>query len=181
MSPVKFVRRYPLVVVVAVGVASAAWMVSDVFRPYPGPAFYDPRMPTNQAPSGEPLDVPPPTLALKPRPGSPEAEKRSLVVRADLLPKLKPGMTRAEVEGLVGAPAPEDVQPAVVAGERVTYQTSYEFDLGPAATIRPIDTPRLPRERPATLHAARGRVTLEFDATKPGHPLVEIRCTEPLS
>jgi hypothetical protein len=67
---------------------------------------------------------------------------------AQLVAKLKPGMTRAEVEGLVGEAAQGDIQPPIIGGTRTTYK-------------------------------ARTLVTLEFDATKPGHPLLGIRYQEP--
>jgi hypothetical protein len=94
---------------------------------------------------------------------------------AQLLPKLKPGMTRTEVEGLIGAPAPADLHPAAVAQGKVTYSTTYEADLGPPPTVRPIGA-----LRPSPNPKGRAVVRLEFDATKPGHPLLEIHYPDPL-
>ncbi|MBP3958635.1 hypothetical protein J8F10_25590 [Gemmata sp. G18] len=84
-------------------------------------------------------------------------------------------MTRTEVEGLVGAPVPSDIHPATITGGKVTYHTAYEADLEPPATVRPIRHTKVIGPAPA-----RTLVTLEFDATQPGHPLVEVHYPDPL-
>jgi hypothetical protein len=101
------------------------------------------------------------------------------VVSAAALPKLRPGMTRAEVESLIGAPASDAVHPVTVEGGRATYRTAYELDdLGPPMTIRPIHSrsriPPPPREPGSVV------IALEFDATRAGHPLVDIVYPDPL-
>jgi hypothetical protein len=87
---------------------------------------------------------------------------------------LKPGMLQAEVKGLIGAPGPKDVHPARVTDGRVTYQIAYEADLEPPPTVRPIRLHRPAARDPRML------VILEFDATKPGHPLLAVRYPDPL-
>jgi hypothetical protein len=94
------------------------------------------------------------------------------------LPKLKLGMTRVEVEDVIGPPAADSLRPITVTDGRATYQTAYDLaepDL--PSTVRPIKArPRI-LPRPATSQAL---VALVFDASKPGHPLLEIRYLDPL-
>jgi hypothetical protein len=123
-------------------------------------------------------------LPQPPEGDAPEKTKEKLKLNpretAQVLPKLKPGMTRAEVEVLVGLPAPDDIHPATVSEGRVIYHMSYEADLEPTTTVRPIrpykpmPMGRDPPPNPRTF------VVLEFDATKPGHPLLGIYYPDPL-
>jgi hypothetical protein len=102
----------------------------------------------------------------------------SATVSLAVLPKLKLGMTRVEVEDLLGPPTADAVQPVTVIDGRLRYRAAY--DLGepdPPATIRPIRRPRLPMPIP---DPPLPRVALEFDASKPGHPLVEVLYLDPL-
>ena len=96
-----------------------------------------------------------------PRPG---------VVTADLIPRLQPGMTRTAVENLIGPPPDDQLQPVTNVEGRLTYRASYPANLGPAVPLPPGK-------------AAPGRVTigLEFDATRPGHPLVKVHIPDPMS
>lgn len=97
------------------------------------------------------------------------------------IPKLKPGMMRAEVEKLVGGPVDNRVSPATVTDGRVTYHAAYEADFGPAATVRPIARTRVKAPvEPTAPPVDRTLVTLEFDASKPGHPLVGVHYPDPL-
>lgn len=73
------------------------------------------------------------------------------------LSDLQPGMPRTAVEQFLGNP-PQSTQPAAVRNERVTYCVTYQVTLAPAG--------RAP---------TRTSVTVEFDATKPGHPLIGVR------
>ena len=75
-------------------------------------------------------------------------------VRVPPVQRLRVGMTRPEAERVVGAPAGDATLPAAAADGRVTYRTVY----GPA------DRPTL---------------TLEFDATRPGHRLIGVQCPDP--
>jgi len=156
--------------------AFAVWVWADVFRNHQR---------NEQKQTQEPI---PPTL-IDPSPLRPVhavADRASPHENGDLptpqtvaqrLPKLKLGMTRTEVERLVGVPIPQDIHPASATGGKITYRMSYEADLEPPSTVRPI-RPTRPVGRPET--ATRTLVTLEFDATQPGHPLIEVHYPDPL-
>jgi hypothetical protein len=104
---------------------------------------------------------------------------QSLPVSVEMLPKLKPGMTRIEVEWLLGPPAPDQLQPVIQTNGCPTYCTAYELiDSEIPMTIRPIQpkTARVPAQSVET----KSHVTLEYDASKPGHPLIEIHYPDPL-
>ena len=163
MRPLRFLSRNPLLVFAVLVVAFVGWIYWDAIAP--------PRAPeVPPSPSG--LSRALPALAddriLVPIRLSPERT-------AKVLPKLTPGMRRTEVEGLVGMPSVDNISPATVTDGRVLYRTWYEADLSPPATVRPIEVNRRLRP-PAPLEL----VTLEFDATKPGHPLVGIYYPDPL-
>lgn len=169
MRPLSLVRRNPLPVLGALVVAFAVWVISDSA----------PREPVGPTPEIAPGEVV--TLEMSVPVAAPDAiEPLHLTPHgtAQALPKLKPGMTRTEVEGLVGAPVAGRISPATVQDGRITYHTQYEADLAPVATVRPIGRVRaLPNPKPS---APRALVTLEFDATRPGHPLVGVHYPDPL-
>lgn len=174
----KFLRRHPLAILGALALGFVAWLWRDAFdqQGWRDPEVANfvivsgpPAPPQLPAPPPGPVDFGQPTEALRPNPRG----------TAQGLSKLKPGMTRAEVEVLVGAPAPDHIHPATVADGQVTYSTSYEADLGPAPTVRPIRTHR-PVAVPESKSLKLWVVTLQFDATKPGHPLVGIYYPDPL-
>ncbi|HEY1188893.1 MAG TPA: hypothetical protein VGE74_14660 [Gemmata sp.] len=172
MRPLSFLRRNPLLVLGAFVVTFAVWVLSDLTDRSRVPSA---QAPGNGLPNGNvklvrPLPVPAgEVVAVEPARLTPQGT-------AQALPKLKPGMTRAEVEELVGAPAVGSISPATVQDGRVTYHTQYEADLGPLPTVRPVGRVR------HTLQPSppRALVTLEFDATKPGHPLVGVHYPDPL-
>jgi hypothetical protein len=144
-------RDYPVVVLCVVTLAFLVWLWRDaVAAPLPTLGAAEPA--PVLAVLTEPMHVAPPPVI---RPAPREV--------AQVLSQLKTGMTRAEVEVLVGVPEANDIQPATVSGGRVTYRTCYEAELEPA--------PAAPKGR--TL------VTLEFDASKPGHPLLGIHYPNP--
>jgi hypothetical protein len=106
----------------------------------------------------------------------PVAERH--VMSMSNLPRLKLGMTRVEVEGVIGPPAADSLHPITVTDGRATYQTAYDLgepDLPP--TVRPIKA--RPRVLPRPL-SPQALVALVYDASKPGHPLLEIRYLDPL-
>jgi hypothetical protein len=146
----------------------------DVFRPGPRAVLPERELPLPGPPEAVTADGTSPPRKFLPQPF--ETMEANPQVIARVLHKLKPGMTRTEVEGLVGRPAPHDVHPATVADGRVTYRACYEADLEPPSTVRPIRPTRPVVARPAD----RTLVTLEFDATKPGHPLIEVHYPDPL-
>jgi hypothetical protein len=105
----------------------------------------------------------PPSLPLPVRPSS-----------VDMLPKVKPGMTRVEVERLIGPPKPDQIQAVTETNGRLTYCTAYELEEAKAPmTIRPIKSKTT--TKPSNPVESKTHVTLEYDASKPGHPLIEIR------
>jgi hypothetical protein len=114
------------------------------------------------------VPLPPPPPSLTPR-----------AVPADLLPKIKPGMTRVEVEVVLGPPTSESLHPAFLADNgRLTYRMAYDIAEPDApATVRPIGRPARVLPRPVEWKT---QVALEFDASQPGHPLVNIFYLDPL-
>ena len=171
MRLLRLVRRHPIALLGVFAAAFVVWLWRDSLP-------VNPQVMTVEGP-------PRPPLQPRPFPAPPnfdelEAGKPTPQDTAQVLSKLKPGMTRAEVEGLVGLPADGDIHPATVADGRVTYHTSYEADLGPAPTVRPTRIPR-PRTQPGEPNSTpRTLVTLEYDASKPGHPLLGIHYPDPL-
>jgi hypothetical protein len=157
MQAFRFVRQRPLGVLGLMGVAFCTWLWWDAGRDLPSAALAVECQAARLRADG-------PDDAVKTRP-TPQ-------VVAQVLPRLKPGMTRTEVEDLLGVPAPEDIHAATVLGGRVTYETVYEADLG-ARTVRLLHTPKAPGSDPRTV------VSLEFDATKPGHPLLDVHYPKP--
>jgi hypothetical protein len=162
MRFLELVRRYPVALLAVVALAFVSWVWWDALPGDSQPALQ--HADSKHLTSAEGLAVALDDTFLPPA-GAPLVK---------VLPMLKPGMTRAEVERLVGAPT-GDIYPATVAGDRVTYHIEYgsDFDaeFGAARTVRPIR----PMPKPAG-----GSVTLEYDATRPGHPLVAIHYTDPL-
>lgn len=173
MRLLRLTRRHPLALLGVIAVAFVGWIWWDAL-----PESDSSLAPLTQR--GEPgpsrtRDLPKP-FAVMEIGASIEEGPGPAPDPTNVLTKLKPGMTRSEVERLVGAPAAEHVYPATIAEGRVTYQAAYEADFGPAPTVRPIRTPRALREAAPP----RALVTLEFDATKPGHPLLDIYYPDPL-
>ena len=170
MRLLRFTRRHPLALLGVIAIAFIGWIWWDAI-PARGPAPQDANEMVGVAPHG-PLRRVLPLVAPGDRVDVPHDPSKGLA-------KLKPGMTRAEVEKLVGAPA-EHVYPATISDGRVTYHAAYEADLGPPSTIRPIRAPQrhtIGREPDV---AGRMLVTIEYDATKPGHPLLGVHFPDPL-
>jgi hypothetical protein len=113
--------------------------------------------------------APPPPLASAgpartaptPEANSPEAERLRAV--GDALQSLQLGMRRVEVEGILGRPDPGLVGPVQRAGDRATFSTRYPAFVTGQLWFAP---------------EVRGRceAVLEYDATRPGHPLVRLSC-----
>lgn len=169
-----FVRRYPVLMLGIIAIAFIGWIWSDVGFRVRDVEVIDPRIVERPRPVTD-LELMHDAVHPAPR----EKTKPNPQDTAHVLPKLKPGMTRAEVEGLVGTPAAGDTHPAEVADGRVIYRTTYEVDLDPPQTVRPI-RPFRPMPPTAKPPSDRTLITLEFDATKPGHPLLGILYPDPL-
>jgi hypothetical protein len=167
MTLSRWLRNNPAVIAASLITAFGVWIASDAAR-------------RDRRPAGPTL-VSAPALASDVAAIVAEADPAvARPVRVGVLPHLKPGMSRVEVEGLIGRPTPHQVLPVTVVDGRATYQTAYPVDLEPdlVMTVRPFGR-RLPRppsdeEPPASL------IALEFDASVPGHPLVSIHFLDPL-
>jgi hypothetical protein len=79
-------------------------------------------------------------------------------------------MSRTEVEGVLGPPPADRVLP--VRGDAATYLTGYPALFGPVPPVQ-ITRRTLPPRPDA-------HVALEFDASRPGHPLVQVHYPDPL-
>jgi hypothetical protein len=132
-------------------------------------------VPSDLSPA-ELLPLPKPPVAVMADMGNPDVATASPGL-ATGIPKLKPGMTRREVEGLLGPPPAEHVQPVVVREGRLTYHTAYQLtEPDIPATIQVI--PWL--GRPSTTPRPGFLLTLEYDATRAGHPLLGIGYVDPM-
>ena len=161
------IRSNPGTLLVAAVAGIGGWVVAELLAP--PPPLTELPLPTSGphavvAESSAPLphwEVSPATLAV--------------------LPMLRPGMPRAEVEGLLGLPTADAVEPVTFTDGQLRYRAAYDLgDPEPPPTIRPIK--RLPRKPlpPAPGQSSGIRVALEYDASKPGHPLVDILYPDPL-
>lgn len=142
----------------AVGVVAAGWFA---LRPTPAPPFPLPEVASAPQTFG--------STGVRSRFLPPNPAGLSL----DVLPMLQPGMSRAEVEDVVGLPPSVGVDPIDLAGGRATYRTAYPIDLTPGG-----GGGRAPR--PPAGVGPQGFVAFEFDATLPGHPLVNVHYPDPL-
>lgn len=162
------IRNNPVAALCVVAAGVAGWLGSSLLRPDPQPvARYADTL------------APPPASSVSVSVAFDElaTEEQHQRIAPDVLPRLRPGMTRVEIEGLLGPPAPTSLQPVAVDGRRTTYQTAYELaEPDPPHTVRPLPRPPVRRD-PADPKAV---VALEYDASKPGHPLVGVVYLDPL-
>jgi hypothetical protein len=181
MRILRVIQEHPVTLLSVMVGGLIVWVGADLLTS--GPRRPQPRA---QAPPTVVLDPAAidPRVAPGPRPtaaiaaDTPEPVRHPSVSAAQI-PKLKPGMTRVEVEGILGPPPPEYVQPVVVSEGRLSYRTAYEvIDPDRPGTIRPIPSHRTPADPKPT---GTPLVTLEYDATRTGHPLVEVRYLDPAS
>jgi len=173
----KCIKENPVAVLGIGLIALVVWVAADLATaPRPKRETAESFAPANELPlPGSPTNV----VVADGRDGSRTLSALRTTVSADVLPNLKPGMNRHEVEGFLGSPAPDRIQTIIAADGRKTYSTAYEFgDLAPPMTIRPIQP--MPRPRAETPHADRLTIAFVFDATKPGHPLIDIIYPDPL-
>lgn len=160
------IRNNPTAALCVVAAGVVGWVASGLFRPPPQPVAQNgPGFEQNRA-------VVRPAL-IEDGPDEPAHQR----IPHDVLPRLKPGMTRVEIESLLGPPTPHSLQPVTVDGGRTTYQTAYELaEPDPPRTVRPLPKPRIARAPNDT----KSIVALEYDASKPGHPLVGVIYLDPL-
>lgn len=166
MRLVRAVRNRPVLLLAAAAVGFAAWVVWDAVTPrQEGTALRPDRPWGDEAPNPAALLGPivpgPRQVRNLPRPG---------VVTADLIPRLLPGMTRTAVEDLIGPPPDDQLRPVTNVDGRLTYRATYPANLGPAMPLPPGTTAPGPMT-----------IGLEFDATRPGHPLVKVHIPDPMS
>jgi hypothetical protein len=88
-------------------------------------------------------------------------------------------MSRVVVEDIIGAPHPDQLGPILVQEDgRATYQTTYPIDLDAVNpnTVKPIRRFARPLPPPPGQPGTDPLLTLEFDASQPGHPLLRVQC-----
>jgi hypothetical protein len=169
MQALQRIRNNPIVVLGVLIVALFVWITMDLLSPPSPPQVAISR--GDGTVKKKAKFVPVPSEDIPPVHSTP--------VELGMLPKLKPGMTRTEVEQLIGPPEPDQIQPVTQTNGSLTYCTAYELvGSQPLMTIRPIQpkASRIPN-KPAE---PKSHVTLEYDASKPGHPLIEVHFSDPL-
>lgn len=175
MRLVRAARENP-VIVLSIGLtALIAWIAVDLFGN--GSTKRDDGLHVLALQREFPL-VGPPIVATEEEPVIPVGTLPSGTFSVAALPKLKAGMKRVEVESLLGPPAADGVHPVTLSDGRMTYRTAYELEESDTPmTIRPIKArpkvPSQPRE-------PRAFIALEYDASKPGHPLLGVLYPDPL-
>lgn len=167
MSIFRTLQQNPTTLLSLAVLAMIAWVSVDLARP--------PKSGVKKADGLDDVVLAAPILGIQ-SPPIPAGESNAGVLAASLQ-KLRPGMTRLEVERLLGIPAGDRVEPVTSSDGRLTYRTAYELAESSPMTIRPIRP--LPRVIGAQEHSA-PLVALEFDASRPGHPLVDILYLDPL-
>ena len=171
MHPVSFIKENPVTALGIAILALVAWVAVDLANaPQPGKRASESQTVVIEMP----LPGPPGSVAVADGLNSTLPFVRATVSTV-VLPSVKPGMKRHEVEGFLGIPKVDQIQPMTRANGRTTYSTAYEFDdMGPPSTIRPI------QPMPRAQSQPRLTIAFVFDATKPGHPLIDILFPDPL-
>lgn len=169
MRPLRFLRDNPLILLGVAVAAFAGWVLSDYSKARPDSQ-------TSRAQNPEAIgmisvEAPPPVPDNRP-PGP-------SVVTSEQVPQLKPGMTRSEVEAIIGQPPADLVSPVSEVEGRMTYTAAYlaNLDPGPAPIRGPMPGRRVPP--PPASSIPKSMIALEFDASKPGHPLVNVHINFP--
>jgi len=160
MKTLQGIRNYPIVVLTVMATALFTWIFLET-QSKRNPDSAKP-IPDSRLRKLEIHPPEPPRLLVQIRP-----------VPVEILSKVKPGMTRVEVERLIGPPNPDQIQAVTETNGRLTYSTAYELEESKVPmTIRPIQ-PKSARIPKNTVES-KSQLTLVFDATKPGHPLIEV-------
>jgi hypothetical protein len=152
-------RNNPLVLLGVVVLGLGSWFVADavgLFQPDP----LEPIPLPQQGPVAVQAAAPPVATDETP-PG---------VVTAEVVPHLQPGMSRASVEEIIGVPPADLVHPVAEVEGRFTYRATYLANLDPPEpnTVRPV------AGRPVIRPIPKSLISLEFDASAPGHPLLRV-------
>jgi hypothetical protein len=167
MRALHFLRDHPIILLGVVVAAFAGWVVSD----YSNTKYESQSHPRNPEPALLSVEAPAPMP--EDRPSGP------MVVTSAHVPQLKPGMTRTEVEAIIGLPPADLVSPVSEVDGRMTYTAAYlaNLDPGPAPIRGPMTGGRRIPAPPNSL--PKSMIALEFDASKPGHPLVHVHVNFP--
>jgi hypothetical protein len=175
------IRENPVLILCGALVALIAWMAVDLLKapPVKKPVAEPQALVDEYQPRPKPPTIAPPPGGIQPvaLPDPPGNRMVSSLV----LPHVKPGMKRVEVENYLGPPTADRIQPVRDDNGRLTYSTAYELgDIDPPMTIRPIQPRRtLPRSAPQ-IGSPGSIIAFVFDASQPGHPLVAILYPDPL-
>lgn len=160
MKTLHGIRNYPIVVLTVMSAALFTWIFLESSKknnPDTGKPIPESRL---KKPEFQPKE--PPRLQAQVRPTT-----------VELLSRVKPGMPRVEVERLIGLPEPEQIQAVTETNGRLTYRTAYELEEAKLPmTIRP--TQQKSTRTPKNTIESKSQLTFEYDATKPGHPLIEV-------
>ena len=160
MRLLRAIQERPIVLLSVIGTGFGTWLVLNAIVTHPG-SEPDPSQPVRTFPM--PLDFT----------GRVPVAQRPAVITADLMSRLHPGMTRVDVEGLVGPPPAAMVQPVTNVDGRLTYRANYLANL--ESDVRQHQETGSSQPVPPTV------ISLEFDATRPGHPLVKVHLPHPMS
>lgn len=172
----RFLRDNPLLLLGVAVIGFGAWVIGDQLVPKaddrspiamqsPPIVVHNSKMSAFEA-SGE---VPAATA---------EAPRSPGLVTSDLVPQLRPGMSRSEVEALIGPPPANLVTPVTESNGRMTYHAAYLANLDAPAS-KPSDNLGR-RTVPGPQPVVKSMISLEFDASRPGHPLVRVQYADPL-
>jgi hypothetical protein len=184
MRPIKFIRENPITVMSVAVLALIGWVAVDLAKTGPKKQTAELSTSADDESSNPGDDFPLPRHFAKPAIDLSDDAPMALapensVVSSAILPRVKPGMTRVEVERFLGPPTPDQIHPVTLNNGRMTYSTAYELDdIGPPMTIRPIHS-RV-RKFPQPPRQPRSLIAFVFDATAQGHPLVDILYADPL-
>lgn len=169
MRALHFLRNHAVAITCVALVGLNVWVVSQMLDTRGqsfGASGHQPLMPIV-------IPAPTATASLMPIHEDPSPPSfHSSVASTAALPKLRQGMTRAEVEQLLGTPPADHIQAVTLSSDRITYQTVYE--------VIESNLPLAVRARTTRAMDFQPLVALEFDASKPGHPLLGIHYADPL-
>ncbi|MDB5307410.1 MAG: hypothetical protein JWO38_1612 [Gemmataceae bacterium] len=168
MQPFRWIQNHPLILLAVAVVGFGSWLIYSTVSE----TGSNPHIKTEDSPPHRALTrtLPMPTAD---GPGHTPPPLRPGVVTAEMVHRLQPGMTRVDVEELIGPPPAAMVLPVSTVDGRLTYRANYLANLGPIPTPPPGAVPPAP--------VPRSMISLEFDASRPGHPLLKVHLPDPMS
>lgn len=170
----RFLRDNPLLLLGVVIIGFGTWVIGEQLASRDEP---QPQGQLMSPPLVRAVDLPTISTGLETTTAS-EPPRVPGVVTSDLVPQLRPGMSRSEVEAIIGPPPADLVTPVAESNGRMTYHAAYLANLDARPPLRTDMTNR--RAIPPQPPIAKSVITLEFDATRPGHPLVRVHYADPL-